>query len=95
MSHDSELPILNQIHELVSEEHRLRSTHTGIGLNSAERGRLEALERQLDQCWELLRQRRAAEEYGTDNAARMQAGTAHAENEGAENEGGENADAEI
>ena len=52
MSHDSEQPILNQIHDLVAEEHRLRSTHTGIGLNSAERFRLDALERQLDQCWE-------------------------------------------
>jgi Protein of unknown function (DUF2630) len=64
MSHDSEQPILQQIHDLVAEEHRLRSTHTGIGLNSAERTRLDAIERQLDRCWDLLRQRRAAEEFG-------------------------------
>jgi len=66
MSHDSEQPILQQIHDLVAEEHQLRSTHTGIGLNSAERTRLEAIERELDRCWDLLRHRRAAEEYGTE-----------------------------
>jgi hypothetical protein len=64
MSHDSEQPILQQIHQLVAEEHELRSTHTGIGLNSAERNRLDAIERELDRCWDLLRHRRAAEEYG-------------------------------
>jgi hypothetical protein len=66
MSHDSEQPILQQIHDLVAEEHQLRSTHTGIGLNSAERSRLDAIEQQLDRCWDLLRQRRAAEEFGAD-----------------------------
>lgn len=67
MSHESEQPILGQIHQLVAEEHQLRSTHTGIGLNSAERARLEALEKQLDDCWNLLRQRRAAEDYPADS----------------------------
>lgn len=66
MSHESEQPILQQIHDLVAEEHHLRSTHTGIGLNSAERSRLDAIERELDRCWDLLRHRRAAEEYGGD-----------------------------
>jgi hypothetical protein len=69
MSHEAEQPILHQIHDLVAEERRLRSTHTGIGLNAAERSRLDALERELDRCWDLLRHRRAAEEYGTDSAA--------------------------
>ena len=59
MSHDSEQPILQQIHDLVAEEHQLRSTHTGIGLNLTERLRLEAIEQQLDRCWDLLRRRRA------------------------------------
>ena len=66
MAHESEQPILQQIHDLVAEEHQLRSAHTGIGLNSAERLRLDAIERQLDRCWDLLRQRRAAAEYGAD-----------------------------
>lgn len=64
MSHDSERPILQQIHDLVAEEHTLRSTHTGIGLNADERSRLEAIERELDRCWDLLRHRRAEEEFG-------------------------------
>lgn len=73
MSHDSEQPILQQIHDLVAEEHQLRSTHTGIGLNSTERTRLEAIERELDRCWDLLRHRRAAEEYGTAPTAEVDA----------------------
>jgi hypothetical protein len=63
MSRESEQPILQQIHDLVGEEHHLRSTRTGIGLNAAERARLESIERELDQCWDLLRHRRADDEY--------------------------------
>jgi len=55
-----------QIHDLVAEEKHLRSTHAGIGLNSAERARLEAIEHDLDRCWDVLRQRRAADEFGTE-----------------------------
>jgi hypothetical protein len=68
MSHEGEQPILHQIHDLVAEERRLRSTHTGVGLNAEERNRLDALERELDRCWDLLRRRRAAEEYGPEAA---------------------------
>lgn len=68
MSHEGEQPILHQIHDLVAEERQLRSTHTGIGLNSAERNRLEAIEGELDRCWDLLRHRRAEEEYGVNAA---------------------------
>jgi len=64
VSHEAERPILQQIHDLVAEEHTLRSAHTGIGLNSDERTRLEAIERELDRCWDLLRHRRAEEEFG-------------------------------
>lgn len=66
MSQETEKPILNQIHDLVGEEHHLRSTHTGVGLNHAERQRLEAIERELDECWNVLRQRRAADEFGVE-----------------------------
>ena len=55
--------ILDQIHQLVAEEKRLR--HQG-GLTGADRTRLDALERQLDQAWDLLRQRRAREDAGED-----------------------------
>lgn len=58
--------IIGRIDELVAEEHELRSRATGTGLDSAERTRLTELEQQLDRCWDLLRQRRAREEFGED-----------------------------
>ncbi|HEV2886449.1 MAG TPA: DUF2630 family protein [Jatrophihabitans sp.] len=96
MSHDSEQPILRQIHDLVAEEHQLRSTHTGIGLNSTERSRLDTIERELDRCWDLLRHRRAAEEYGTDpDAARSEADTARGDRDTARDEFADADDLEI
>jgi uncharacterized protein DUF2630 len=56
--------ILDHIHELVAEEKQLRDSHTGKGLAGEARQRLELIERQLDQAWDLLRQRRAREELG-------------------------------
>jgi len=50
--------ILSRIHELVEEEHQLRN-----GADS-DPDRLRRLEEQLDQCWDLLRQRRAKREFG-------------------------------
>jgi hypothetical protein len=62
--------ILTHIRDLVAEEKRLRAQHVGAGLDEAQRQRLSALEEDLDQCWDLLRQRRAKEEFGDDpNAA--------------------------
>ena len=58
--------LLRQIHELVEEEKALRAAHAGRGLLGEDRQRLETIERHLDQCWDLLRQRRAREEYGED-----------------------------
>ena len=61
--------LLTHIHELVEEEKRLRGANRG--LSGEDRQRLASVERQLDQCWDLLRQRRAREEYGDDpNAAK-------------------------
>ena len=54
--------LLSNISELVDEEKKLRTAHRG--LSSEDRQRLDSIERQLDQCWDLLRQRRAREEYG-------------------------------
>ena len=53
--------ILDHIHQLVAEEKDLRASHPG--LSSEDRLRLQHLEEQLDQAWDLLRQRRAREEY--------------------------------
>lgn len=55
--------VLSRIHELVDEEHQLRSHG---GLDDAGRERLRQLEISLDQCWDLLRRRRAAVDAGAD-----------------------------
>ncbi len=59
--------ILDQVNELVAEEKELRAQlqHREID-ESEEHQRLRALEVQLDQCWDLLRQRRALRETGGD-----------------------------
>ena len=59
----SDKSILEHITSLVSEEHRLRS---GPGPAQADAGRLRHVTEQLDQCWDLLRQRRAKREFGDD-----------------------------
>jgi len=56
--------ILSRIHALVDEEHKLRESRAEHGED--ERARVAALERDLDQCWDLLRQRRAKRQYGND-----------------------------
>ena len=55
---------LQTIHALVDEEHRLRSH--GEKITEDDRARLASIEEQLDQCWDLLRQRRALRESGKD-----------------------------
>ena len=58
--------ILQRINELVDEEHRLLNAHTSGGLNEGERERMERLKVTLDQCWDLLRQRRGRRHAGAD-----------------------------
>jgi hypothetical protein len=59
--------IFHQINELVDEEHQLRGrVQSGQLDTDDERARLRVVEESLDQCWDLLRQRRAAHENGTD-----------------------------
>lgn len=61
--------ILRQINELVDEEHRLRERRQSGDMDADdERARLRHLEEALDQCWDLLRQRRARREFGQDVA---------------------------
>lgn len=59
--------IIANIDELIAEEHQLRSR--AGGLDDVEQGRMRQLEQQLDQCWDLLRQRRARREFGEDPTA--------------------------
>ncbi|MFE7514088.1 DUF2630 family protein [Streptomyces sp. NPDC057540] len=58
--------ILDDIGALVEEERALRERAGTGGLQPEERTRLADLEVRLDQCWDLLRQRRAKEEFGED-----------------------------
>lgn len=59
--------IIRRIDELVDEEHALERAHgDGKSLTKEERTRLRDLEIQLDQLWDLLRQRRARRHAGLD-----------------------------
>jgi hypothetical protein len=53
--------LVQHITALVEEEHRLRNDAQAAGGHSE---RIHQLEEQLDQCWDLLRQRRAKREFG-------------------------------
>jgi hypothetical protein len=64
MSDDS---VLSRINQLVDEEHRLRrELAAGEISTDEEHARLRELEEALDQCWDLLRRRRAAHRAGQD-----------------------------
>ncbi|BCJ63180.1 DUF2630 family protein [Polymorphospora rubra] len=72
--------ILGRINELVDEEHRLRTQAQAGGISSdEEQSRLRELEESLDQCWDLLRRRRAARDSGSDPDATHPASRAQVE----------------
>lgn len=57
--------ILHRVQTLVDEEHQLRERlEAGEITIEEEQQRLHQLEESLDQCWDLLRQRRARREMG-------------------------------
>ncbi|MEV0591099.1 DUF2630 family protein [Nonomuraea cavernae] len=59
--------ILSRISALVDEEHELRSRlSSGEVTSDDENARVKELEVALDQCWDLLRQRRARRHAGED-----------------------------
>ena len=59
--------ILGHVDELIQAEHELRQQVAEGKLPSdEERARLRSVEESLDQCWDLLRQRRARREFGED-----------------------------
>ena len=63
MAEDNET--LSRIHDLVAQERELRERVVHGQLDpSEEHTRLRAIETELDQCWDLLRQRRALRETG-------------------------------
>jgi len=58
--------ILRRINEMIEAEHELRQKHAkeAPGPDAEISGELRVLEESLDQCWDLLRQRRARREFG-------------------------------
>jgi Protein of unknown function (DUF2630) len=56
--------IHGRIEQLVAEEHKLWSEESAGHGSEEDRRRLEELKVSLDQCWDLLRQRRALREEG-------------------------------
>jgi hypothetical protein len=60
---DKDASVLAHIQRLADEEHRLLERDE---LGADESHRLTAVQTELDQCWDLLRQRRALREFGGD-----------------------------
>jgi len=59
----SDQSVLSHIDRLVKEEERL---YAKTGLTDEDQARLAEVKVALDQCWDLLRQRRALREFGED-----------------------------
>lgn len=58
--------LLQTIEALVNEEHELRESAQHGELPGDSRSRLHEVEERLDQCWDLLRQRRGFRHGGED-----------------------------
>ena len=58
--------IHTEIEQLVTEEHELWDRESAGTADDADRRRLASVKVSLDQCWDLLRQRRALREAGRD-----------------------------
>ena len=61
--HTTDKSVLNLIERLVTEEKEL---YAESDMSDAQRTRLTTIHVELDQCWDLLRQRRALREFGRD-----------------------------
>ncbi len=58
--------VLSRIGELADEELALEESHVGRPMSAEDERRLRTIEVELDQCWDLLRQRRARRAAGQD-----------------------------
>jgi len=58
--------VTDTINALAREEHELFERESHGTATEADRQRLEKIQTTLDQCWDLLRQRRAYREFGLD-----------------------------
>jgi hypothetical protein len=61
--HKSDETVLGKIESLIREE---QGVYGRSDVTEADRLRLEKIQVELDQCWDLLRQRRARREFGQD-----------------------------
>lgn len=61
-----DVELVHEIHSLVEQEHSLERSHEGQELSEQDQEQLHRIEETLDQCWDLLRQRRARREFGQD-----------------------------
>jgi hypothetical protein len=66
-----DLDVLAKINTLVDEEHHLLARRDSSGASEDEHARIARLEVELDQCWDLLRQRRARRAAGEDPGGAM------------------------
>ena len=64
MEHTTDTTILHNIDSLVKEEHTLMNQAENGGLTEEQHAHMTTIQVQLDQCWDLLRQRRAKREFG-------------------------------
>jgi hypothetical protein len=62
----SDAGVHDSIERLVQEEHELWDREASGTATEDDRRRLDAIKVSLDQCWDLLRQRRALREAGRD-----------------------------
>ena len=58
---NEDAPVLDRIQQLASEEHRIYAQDS---ISDADRERLEKIKVELDQSWDLLRQREALRQAG-------------------------------
>jgi hypothetical protein len=58
--------VIDSINQLAHEEHQLFEKESHGDLSEEERERLKRLQVSLDQCWDLLHQRRARRNAGLD-----------------------------
>jgi hypothetical protein len=63
---DQDTDVIEQIEQLAHEEHALFEKESRSEASSRERSRLKDIQVQLDQCYDLLRQRRARRAAGLD-----------------------------
>jgi len=63
---DQDADVIERIEQLAHEEHSLFEKESRSEASTRERARLKEIEVQLDQCYDLLRQRRARRAAGLD-----------------------------